>query len=93
MTTVVTLEVLFFSAGLLGYSPSLINIFIKKKKKKEKLSFLLLLKSIFNFLYAWQTLSVCWAFHWTGSIQRVNVMKNMRIFGFFEGAGGWFQAM
>lgn len=35
MTTVVTLEVLFFSAGLLGYSPSLINIFIKKNKKRK----------------------------------------------------------
>lgn len=40
------------------------------------------------FFYAWKTFSVCWAFCWTGSIQRVNTMKDMRVFWVFWGDGG-----
>lgn len=83
-------ESLGFFAGLLGYSSSLINTFIEKKRKKEKrkLGFLLLLISIFHILYAWQTLSACCVFQWTGSIQRVNTMKDMRGLGVFWGSRG-----
>lgn len=48
----------------------------------------LLLKSIFHFLYAWQILSACCAFHWNGSIQRVNTTKDMRGVWVFWGKWG-----